>query len=63
MYIITIDESSCEGCDECVSNCPAGILCLNGEQKAEVAGDMADCTGCESCVSVCSTASISVQEV
>lgn len=63
MYIITIDEATCKGCSDCVENCPAGILSLNGEGKAQITGDIAECAGCESCTAVCETGSITLQEV
>jgi len=63
MYLVTIDESTCEGCGECVDSCPASILSLNGDKKAEVTGSLDECLGCESCVSVCSTGSVTLREV
>jgi NAD-dependent dihydropyrimidine dehydrogenase PreA subunit len=63
MFLIMIDEATCKGCGDCVENCPASILSLNGDNKAEVTGDLSECLGCESCVTVCETASITMQEV
>ena len=63
MYIIIIDESTCEGCNECCENCPVGILALNADKKAEVVGDVTECAGCESCTTVCKTGSITLQEI
>ncbi len=62
MFIVTINEETCEGCGDCASTCPVSIITVENE-KASVTGDPAECLGCESCVSVCPSSSVSVQEV
>ena len=51
MYEITIDESKCTGCGECVDICPAEVLTMENE-KSKVA-QIEECLGCESCVETC----------
>ena len=62
MFIVTIDEETCSGCNACTDGCPARILSFNGE-KAEVTGDETECMGCESCITVCPTGAVSIQEM
>jgi Fe-S-cluster-containing hydrogenase component 2 len=61
MYTVTVDRDKCEGCSECVDNCPASILEMV-DGKAEVTGNLEDCLGCESCVSVCPSGAVTVTE-
>ncbi len=61
MYNVTIDRDKCEGCGECVDNCPASILEMV-DGKAELTGSLEDCLGCESCSSVCPTSAVTVSE-
>ena len=61
MFIVTIDEDLCTGCDGCAAGCPAGILGFN--EKAYVSGDQAECMGCEACTEVCESGAISIMEV
>lgn len=61
MFKVEIDTDKCQGCGECVDNCPASILEMDGD-KAKVAGDLEDCLGCETCVSVCSNEAVTVSE-
>ena len=61
MYTVTVDRDKCEGCGECVDNCPASILEMV-DGKADVTGDLSDCLGCESCVSVCPSGAVTVTE-
>ncbi|MDN5347217.1 MAG: hypothetical protein PWP65_781 [Clostridia bacterium] len=62
MYVVSIDQDQCTGCGECTKTCPADLLSLNGQGKAEVSGEPTDCMGCESCVSVCPSGAAKVQE-
>ena len=61
MYIVTIDEDLCSGCDACTASCPAKILSFVN-QKAVVSGDESECMGCESCIVVCPTGAVSIME-
>lgn len=62
MYIVTINEDECSGCDACTESCPARILgFIDG--KAVVTGDESECMGCESCIVVCPTGAVSIMEI
>jgi len=61
MFIVSIDEELCTGCNECVAGCPAQILDFNG--KAFVSGDEAECMGCDACVLVCESNAITIMEI
>ena len=61
MFIVSIDEALCSGCDGCAASCPAEILGFN--EKAFVSGDAADCMGCQACVDVCESGAITIMEM
>jgi len=59
-YYITIDIGRCDGCGQCISACPAGILVINndnsGQPKAEIKEEARKklaflCPGAHSCLS------------
>ena len=60
MYQITIDVDKCEGCSECVDNCPASVLEMENDKAIVINID--DCLGCETCVSECPTDAITMEE-
>jgi NAD-dependent dihydropyrimidine dehydrogenase PreA subunit len=62
VYIITVNEDTCEGCGDCVGTCPNEMFELV-DKKAQTTGNPDDCIGCESCVAVCPTGSITLQEM
>jgi len=62
VYIITVNEDTCEGCGDCVSTCPNEMFELVNK-KAQATGNPDDCIGCESCVAVCPSGSITLQEM
>lgn len=59
MFVVTVDNEVCIGCEECTKACPAQILEME-DQKAQVVGD--DCLGCLSCETVCPASAIKVTE-
>lgn len=61
MFKVEIDREKCEGCGECVDNCPAEVLEMK-DDKAEVVNPD-ECLGCESCVSVCPSGAVTMEEV
>lgn len=61
MYVININEETCDGAGDCVDACPASVLEIQDGKAVVVSAD--DCLGCESCVSVCPTGTITVQEM
>jgi len=63
MFRVSIDKEKCEGCGECADSCPAEILEMGDDGKAEVAGDPEDCLGCETCVTVCPSGAVTLEEV
>lgn len=62
MFIVTIDEDQCSGCNSCTDGCPARLLSFVND-KAVVSGDETECMGCESCVTVCPTGAVSIMEM
>lgn len=61
MFKVEIDREKCEGCGECVDNCPGEVLEMV-DDKASVANPD-ECLGCESCVSVCPSGAVTLEEV
>ena len=62
MFMVAIDDGKCVGCGECTKGCPAQILDMGKEGKAEVSGDPSECMGCQACVMVCPCEAINVSE-
>jgi NAD-dependent dihydropyrimidine dehydrogenase PreA subunit len=60
MWEVTVDKDKCTGCEECVNNCPAGVLELVDGKSEPVNID--DCLGCETCVEVCPEDAITVAD-
>lgn len=66
MFIITIDIEKCQGCGDCVDNCPNTVLSVveeDGKKYAMVTGDPDECIGCLSCESSCEEGAITVTEL
>ncbi len=61
MYVITIDESKCTVCGECVNICPVEIYKQEGNRI--VVGNTEECSNCQSCTSVCEPQAITVSEI
>ena len=55
-----VDASKCEGCEECVNNCPVGVFQMNDGKSDPFQADA--CEGCETCVSVCPSQAITLKE-
>lgn len=62
MFKVQIDREKCQGCGECVDNCPAELLAMDGD-KAFVVGDPNECLGCQTCVSFCLNEAVMVSDV
>ncbi len=61
MYLVSVNTEKCEGCEECVNNCPVSVFdIVDGKATPAHAGD---CEGCETCVSVCSSGAVTLSEM
>ncbi len=58
--IINIDQEKCNGCGQCVSDCPEGALQLI-DGKARLVGDLL-CDGLGACLQACPENAISIEE-
>jgi ferredoxin len=58
--IITIDEAKCNGCGECIPNCPEGAIRIVGG-KAKLVSDVY-CDGLGACLGRCPQGAIAVEE-
>jgi Indolepyruvate ferredoxin oxidoreductase, alpha and beta subunits len=64
LFIVSIDEDQCSGCNSCTEGCPGHLLGFDEEKsKAQVTGDESECLGCESCISVCPTGAVTITEM
>lgn len=53
-YIVTVTESKCNGCGECVDECPAGAISMEDREGEKVAVvNVAMCKGCGACAAIC----------
>ncbi|UCF04998.1 MAG: 4Fe-4S binding protein [bacterium] len=58
--IITIDEEKCDGCGQCVPNCPEGALQII-DGKARLVNDLF-CDGLGACIGHCPLGAITIEE-
>jgi ferredoxin len=58
--IIHIDEELCDGCGQCVPNCPEGALQMV-DGKARLVGDLL-CDGLGACIGECPAGAITIEE-
>jgi NAD-dependent dihydropyrimidine dehydrogenase PreA subunit len=66
MYMIEIDLEKCQGCGDCIENCPNEIFSLveeDGKKHAIVSGDPDECIGCLSCEAECEEGAVTVTEL
>ena len=56
----TVDNAKCNGCEECLEVCGAGILEIRSGKVIAVSPD--ECIGCESCIDVCKENAITVED-
>jgi NAD-dependent dihydropyrimidine dehydrogenase PreA subunit len=57
---ITVDEKLCDGCGDCVTNCPTQTLAIQDGKCVGVRPD--DCMVCQYCETVCPKGAIKVQD-
>jgi len=53
-----VDEDKCEGCGDCVEECPSEAIEIVDE-KAKI--KVEDCVDCEACVDACPTEAITME--
>ncbi|MCG8345341.1 MAG: 4Fe-4S binding protein [Chlorobiales bacterium] len=58
--IVTIDETKCDGCGDCIPGCPEGALQII-DGKARLVSDLF-CDGLGACIGTCPQGAISVEE-
>lgn len=61
MFLVAVDAVKCEGCEECVNNCPVNVFQMTEKKADPYQADV--CAGCETCVSVCPTGAVTISEV
>ncbi|HHN65861.1 MAG TPA: 4Fe-4S dicluster domain-containing protein [Nitrospirae bacterium] len=61
LYIVTVDDAKCEGCEECVNICPQGVFEM--EDSKSLPSNSSECVYCESCLGVCPTEAITITEM
>jgi NAD-dependent dihydropyrimidine dehydrogenase PreA subunit len=59
-YKTSVDSSKCNGCEECLEVCSAGVLEIRNGKAIAVYPD--DCLGCLSCVDACKENAITVED-
>ncbi|MBF0329507.1 MAG: 4Fe-4S binding protein [Nitrospirae bacterium] len=61
MYMVNVDAAKCEGCEECVNNCPQEVFrMVDGKSDPY---QTAECVFCETCLSVCPPTAITINEM
>ncbi len=61
MWLVTVDAAKCEGCEECVNNCPVTVFEMQDGKASPFQADL--CEGCETCISVCPSAAVALSEM
>ncbi|MEW6672725.1 MAG: 4Fe-4S dicluster domain-containing protein [Thermodesulfobacteriota bacterium] len=56
----TVDIRKCNGCEECLEVCSAGVLEIRDGKV--IAANPDDCIGCESCMDICKEGAIRVED-
>jgi NAD-dependent dihydropyrimidine dehydrogenase PreA subunit len=61
VFIVTVDTSKCDGCEECVNLCPSEVFRLTDGKSDPYKAD--DCVNCQTCVEGCPQGAITVTEM
>lgn len=56
----TVDRNKCNGCEECLEACTAGVFEMHSGTAEAVRPD--DCVGCESCIDTCEQDAVTVED-
>lgn len=56
----SVDKNECNGCEECLEVCSAGVFEIHGNKSVAVHQD--ECLGCKSCIDVCKENAITVED-
>jgi ferredoxin len=59
-FKVTVDREKCNGCEECLEACTAGMFRMQG--KKACVSPAGECMGCETCVGVCEEDAISITD-
>jgi nitroreductase/NAD-dependent dihydropyrimidine dehydrogenase PreA subunit len=60
MLQFKVNEQACTKCGLCVSDCPAGIIAMEGNLPTIARESEAACYKCEHCLAVCPTGAVSI---
>ncbi|MCL5237464.1 MAG: 4Fe-4S binding protein [Nitrospirae bacterium] len=61
MYMVAVNAAKCEGCEECVNNCPQSVFKM-ADGKSDPY-QTSECVFCETCLSVCPATAIAITEM
>jgi NAD-dependent dihydropyrimidine dehydrogenase PreA subunit len=59
-FRVTVDGRKCNGCEECLEACTAGMFRIENARAVPVSDR--ECLGCESCMGVCEEHAIAVTD-
>ncbi len=59
--IVTIDETLCKGCGNCVEVCKDFTLHMEGKKAKVGPGSLFGCIGCGHCMAICTTGAVQVK--
>lgn len=60
MIVVQVDQARCDGCEDCVDQCPTDVFDMVNGKAHGSRND--DCMACKLCETVCPQMAIVVQE-